>query len=141
MSRKVIYLIGSLRSTSIAPIARVIRENGYEAFDDWFSAGPTADDEWQTYETERGHSYAEALGGYAANHTFTYDLHHLNRADAGVLVLPAGKSAHLELGYIIGRDKPGFVLFDAVPERWDVMYKFATPCFSITELIEGLKKV
>jgi nucleoside 2-deoxyribosyltransferase len=49
--------------------------------------------------------------------------------------MPAGKSAHLELGYMIGRGKPCFVLFDEEPERWDVMYQFATAvCFSYEEL-------
>jgi nucleoside 2-deoxyribosyltransferase len=41
-------------------------------------------------------------------------------------MLPAGKSGHLELGYMIGQGKPGYILLDAEHKRWDVMYKFAT---------------
>lgn len=120
-----IYLIGSLRSPRVPEIASKLRGAGYEVFDDWYAAGPEADDYWQKYEQERGNSYASALVGFAANHVYEYDKFHLDRSDLGVLVLPAGKSGHLELGYLIGQGKPGFILCDGVPERWDVMYRFA----------------
>ena len=124
-----IYLIGSLRNPSIPEIGEYLRSLGFEVFDDWFAAGPIADDSWQEYEQGRGHSFDVALKGYAAKHVFSFDYTHLNRADAAVLVLPAGKSAHLELGYVIGRGKPGFVLFDKEPERFDQMYQFAEAVF------------
>lgn len=135
-----IYLIGSLRNPVIPEIGEILRAQGFEVFDDWFAGGKIADDEWQAYETSRGRTYSEALGGYAADHVFQFDLHHLDRAGAGVLVLPAGKSGHLELGYLAGQGKRTFVLFDKVPERWDVMYKFATGvAFNMNELILLLK--
>jgi hypothetical protein len=136
-----IYLIGSLRNPSIPAIGTYLRELGFEVFDDWFAAGEIADDSWQAYETVRGRSYSDALDGYAANHVFSFDLHHLNRCNIGVLVLPAGKSGHLELGYLMGQNKPGYVLFDKVPERWDVMYKFASGVFfDVKSLGETLLK-
>ena len=135
-----LYLIGSLRNPEIPYIGNRLREIGFEVFDDWFAGGKIADDEWQAYETVRGHSYKQALRGYAASHVFDFDIHHLNRADIGVLVLPSGKSCHLELGYLIGQGKPGYVLFDSVPERFDVMYKFATNVFfDLEELLNDLK--
>ena len=135
-----LYLIGSLRNPEIPYIGNRLREIGFEVFDDWFAGGKIADDEWQAYETVRGHSYKQALRGYAASHVFDFDLHHLNRADIGVLVLPSGKSCQLELGYLIGQGKPGYVLFDSVPERFDVMYKFATNVFfDLEELLNDLK--
>lgn len=120
-----IYLIGSLRNPKVPEIANALRGSGFEVFDDWYAAGPEADDKWRDYEIGRGHSYVEALAGYAAKHVFSFDLEHLNRSKAVVLVLPAGKSGHLELGYGIGRGKAGYILLDT-PDRWDVMYKFAT---------------
>ena len=45
-----IYLIGSLRNAKIAEIANKLRSAGHEVFDDWFGAGPEADDFWQKYE-------------------------------------------------------------------------------------------
>lgn len=121
----VVYLIGSLRNAEIPKIGAYLRTLGYEVFDDWFAAGPIADDCWQAYEMDRGHSYPQALKGWAARHVFEYDWFHLNRADAGVLVYPTGRSGHLEFGYLMGRGKPGYVLLDKEPERWDVMLQFA----------------
>ena len=133
-----VYLIGSLRNPEIPKIANKIRELGFEVFDDWFAAGPEADDKWRDYEKARGHDYKQALEGYAANHVFEFDRKHLEECDVVVLCLPAGRSAHLELGQALGRGKKGFILHDN-PERWDVMYKFATGIFhSFDELVSAL---
>lgn len=129
---KSIYLIGSLRNDAVPRVAEVLRIAGWDVFDDWYSAGPEADDYWQRYETNRGHTYREALRGYAADHVFKFDRTHLDRCDVGLLILPAGKSGHLELGYMIGRGKPGYILLDKTPDRFDVMYRFATDVFSST---------
>ena len=124
-----VYVIGSLRNPVVPSIGNRLRDMGFEAFDDWHGAGPDADEEWQRYEMERGRPYKEALYGYAAGNVFQFDYRHLNASDMGVLILPAGKSAHLELGYLIGQGKRTYVLFDGEPERWDVMYRFATGVF------------
>ena len=135
-----IYLIGSLRNPEVPEVGNLLREAGHEVFDDWHAAGPIADDEWQRYETQRGHSYAEALKGYAANHVFDFDLRHLNRCDTGVLMMPAGRSGHLELGYLIGQGKPGYILFDKIPERYDIMYRFCHGVYSsVSDLIKGIR--
>lgn len=134
----IIYLIGSLRNPSIPALANRLREKGHEVFDDWHAAGPNADDEWKRYSQEKGQDYRLALGDFAARHVFEFDYFHLNRSEAGVLALPAGRSGHLELGYLIGRGKRGFVLLDN-PERWDVMYQFCEKIFfSEEELLNGL---
>lgn len=121
-----IYLIGSLRNEYIPKLAAHLRsETGVEVFDDWFAAGPEADDHWRDYEKDRAHGLQEALKGYAAQHVFQFDKSHLDSADAVVLAWPAGKSAHLEFGYCIGKGKPGWILLDGEPERFDVMLNFA----------------
>lgn len=138
---KTVYVIGSLRNPHIPEVGNGLRDHGFDAFDDWFAGGKYADEEWMVYEKKRGRTYREALAGFNANHIFQYDLHHLNRADAGVLVLPAGKSAHLELGYIMwARQKPGFILCTEEPDRWDVMTLFAPTCFSFGELVARLRE-
>lgn len=119
-----IYITGSLRNSQIPIIGNKLRELGQEVFDDWHSVGPEADDKWKEYEQRRGRSYREALQGYAARHVFSFDRAHLDRADAVLLVLPAGRSGHLELGYAVGQGKKGYILLDD-PDRWDVMYQFA----------------
>ena len=137
-----IYLIGSLRNPKVLELGNLLRENDLNVFDDWMAAGPTADDSWRDYEKQRGRSYGEALDGLAVEHVFEFDKKHLDSSDVAVLLMPAGKSAHIELGYMLGSGKLGFVLFDKEPERYDVMYKFATGVFSTPkDLINALKLV
>lgn len=138
----IIYLIGSLRNPKIPEIGLYLQDLGFEVFQDWFSAGPIADDSFQEHQTQLGLSYKEALKSYAARHVFDFDFFHLNRADITVLVMPAGKSGHLEFGYSIGRGKAGYVLFDEEPARWDQMYQFANDIFFNKEdLGNALKKI
>ena len=141
LGRQSIYLIGSLRNENVPKTAnRIEAETGLECFDSWFSPGPQADDYWRDYEKLRGRSYGEALRSYAAQHVYEFDKHHIDRCDIGVLLMPAGKSGHLELGYILGRGKPGYIVFDQEPERWDVMYQFASGIyFSVDDLIKRLQ--
>jgi len=125
--RKKVYLIGSLRNPDIAPLAIRLRTAlpGVEIFDDWLCAGEHADDAWRDHEKNAGFTFLEALERPAARHVFAFDKKHLEQSTAVVLIAPAGKSAHLELGWALGKGKPGFILVDD-PERWDVMYQFAT---------------
>ncbi len=125
-----IYIIGSMKNPRVPIVANALRDLGFDVFDDWYSSGPESDDKWQEYEKARGRSFREALDGYHARHVFALDKYHLDRCDACVLVAPAGKSGHLELGYMIGKDKPGYILLDGEPERFDVMYQFATNVFT-----------
>lgn len=138
---KTIYLIGSLRAPKIPEIGNSLRKLGFDVFDDWWAASEDADDWWMHYEKGRGHSYADALNGLAAQHVYDFDKFHLDRDDIGVLVLPCGKSGHLELGYLCGKNKPTYVLFaEGEPERYDVMYKLCTSVhFSLASLEDTLK--
>lgn len=137
-----LYLIGSLRNPEVPVLAaKLRRELGLIVFDDWYAAGPEADDYWQKYEQNRGRSYPQALEGFAARHVFQYDKDHLVSSDMAVLLLPAGKSSHLELGFMIGQNKPGWILMPGEPERFDVMYKFATGVFFAEDaLIVAIRK-
>lgn len=134
-----LYLIGSLRNPEIPKIANKLREAGFEVFDDWYAAGEKADDAWRDYEKQRGRTFPEALSGLAAQHVFSFDRKHLEAADIGVLVLPAGKSGHIEMGWLVGRGRSCYVLLDNL-DRWDVMYMFASGVFvTVEELLEALK--
>lgn len=142
---KSVYIIGSLRNEKIPQVGNLLRANGYDAFDDWYGAGHEADDKWRDYEHLRGRSLKTSMYGYAARHTFEFDKTHLSRCDLAVLVMPAGRSGHLELGWFTGgcgtgAAKPGFILLDRVPDRYDVMWNFATDIFtSDEEMLRGLE--
>lgn len=141
-----VYLIGSLRNPEVPRIAAQLEAANFNVFQAWYSAGPTADDSWRDHEKSQGHDFVEALQGDAARHVFEFDKHHLETSDAVVLLLPAGKSGHMELGWALGgcgmKGKlPGFILLDS-PERWDVMYAFATGVArNVNELLRMLRSV
>lgn len=135
-----IYLIGSLRNPQVPIVANKLREAGFEVFDDWFYTGPNTDDHWRDYEKQRGRTYREALAGAGACNAFEFDRKHLAECEAAVMVMPAGKSGHLELGVVLGSGRPGFILLEGEPERYELMVKFATGIFyNIEELINELR--
>jgi hypothetical protein len=140
--KRVIYIIGSLRNKDIPVIANKLREANpeWEIFDSWYSPGPHADDYLRDYCRGKGYSYKETLQDWAATHIFAFDHKHIMRATDVVMVMPSGKSAHLELGYALGKRKRGYILFNHAPTRVDVMHQFATDIFfEVEELITELK--
>ena len=137
---KSFYIIGSLRNQAVISFANELQAQGYEAFADWITPGPDADDYLRDYAKARGLNYKQTLQTYAARHVFEFDKNHLDRTDAAVMLMPAGRSGHLELGYVRGLGKPGYIIFDKEPERVDVMYQFASEIFfSKEEFFQYLK--
>ena len=138
-----LYIIGALKNAEVPVFANEIQALGIEAFADWFSPGEQADIKWKEYSKARGLTYAQALKAHAATHIFEFDKYHIDRCDAGVMLAPAGKSGHLELGYFIGKGKPGYIVFESEPdEKWDIMLQFATGIFfSRKEFLDYLKQL
>ena len=138
----IVYVIGSLQNKIIPVISKRLRKSGFETYDEWWCPGEFADKHWQSYCKSRGLTYQEALKGWHAKQVFEIDKFHLDRCDAGILVLPAGRSGHLELGYLIGSRKPGYILLDKEPDRYDLMYKFATMVtIRLDEILDDIKSV
>lgn len=138
---KFIYVIGSLRNDRAALVANELREKGFQVFDDWHAQGTDADYHWERYEKRRGRDYREALEGEAACNAFDFDYNHLLMCRAAVLVMPSGKSAHMELGFIRGQGKPAFYLLDGEPDRYELMVKLATAIsYDVEELVAQMRK-
>ena len=136
-----IYLIGTFKNERIEPLAVKLRELGFEVFDDWKASHPDSDQTLWAYYKRRGFTYKQALNSLAAQVGFQFDMQHLEECDAGVLVMDAGRSAHLEAGLLKGWGKPIYVLLDKNPERLDLMTAMLTDIFETDdELIEELKK-
>lgn len=131
-----IYIIGALKNPAIVDVANTLEQAGHRVFADWHSPGPAADEHWQAYENAHGRDYHAAIYGAHARNAFNFDKRHLDECTVGVMVMPAGKSAHLELGYLAGRGVRTYVLFDGEPARYDLMYLFADyVCFALNELV------
>lgn len=126
---KAIYIIGALKNPIVPEFTNVLVKEGFDAFSEWYTPGPEADSFLLDYAKRRGWSYKQALNSYAAKHIFDFDIRHLESADIAVMLAPCGKSGHMELGWHLRSGKPGFILFEDEPTRFDLMYRFATDVF------------
>jgi nucleoside 2-deoxyribosyltransferase len=64
----------------------------------------------------------------------------LRESDMTVLVLPCGRSAHLELGYATGAKKPTVVLLDDPMSEPELMYKACSAiCVTVAEVVERVR--
>ncbi|HJX05792.1 MAG TPA: hypothetical protein VJ461_03715 [Candidatus Nanoarchaeia archaeon] len=141
---KVVYIIGALKNWKVIDLANKLSKEfpKCEFFCSWITPGPEADEYLRKYGKKRGLNYKETLQDWGAKHVFDFDKTHLNRSDIVIMLMPCGKSGHLELGYSIGKGKLGYVLFPKEPKRIDVMYQFAADLFFNTDdLIGELRKV
>jgi hypothetical protein len=134
-----IYIIGSLRNKNIPTVGNAVRAAGFEAFDDWWGTGEKADDHWFEYEKIRGRSFVEALAGRAAQNTFALDRDNILRSEGVIMVMPAGRSGHIEFGWAARGGVPAVILLEEEPERYDVMYNFATlVTYDVQDAIEHI---
>lgn len=95
-------------------------------------------------EKVRADDYLEALQHPRAVEGFDADMAAMQWADTFVLVLPCGRSAHLELGWAVGAGKETFILLDGegaglvTPE---LMYRMVDGLFTdVDVLVERLTR-
>jgi hypothetical protein len=82
----------------------------------------------------------EVLTHPVARAGFGKDMRALSGADATVLVLPCGRSAHLELGYATGAGQRTIVLLDNPMTEPELMYLMNSDiCVSLDEVVERLR--
>jgi hypothetical protein len=75
-----------------------------------------------------------------AQEAFAFDMDALRDAEATVLLLPCGRSAHLELGYACGAGQRTLVLLDNPMSEPELMYLMTTKiCVTLVEVLEGLR--
>jgi hypothetical protein len=95
------------------------------------------DPDWQEWTPE---AYRDALSHPTARAGFKNDFDAMQWADTCVLVLPCGRSAHLEAGWMVGAGKRVFVL-QITNEEPELMYGMTDGiCLSIEELLERLEE-
>ena len=137
-----IYVASSWRNQYFPEVVKRLREAGHEVYDfrnpphggagfHWTDIDPDAPN-W-TYA-----QYAEGLRQPLAERQFQADIDALTWADTCVLVLPCGRSAHTEAGWMAGAGKRVLAYIPEMvePER---MYKlFDAVAGSLEELVEKL---
>ena len=135
-----IYVASSWRNTIQPDIVALLRERGHEVYDfknhgfHWSEIDPKWK-EWNAEQFRDGLECEIAINGYCADMTALED------CDVCVLVLPCGRSAHLEAGWAIGAGKPTIILLADGCEP-ELMYKM-TPfiCTNTVEMFEALEAI
>jgi len=85
--------------------------------------------------------YREALASPIAQEGFAADFDGMAQAEACVLVLPCGRSAHLEAGYMAGEGKPVYIL-TRDGEEPELMALLCTKvCVSLAEIIDAIDAI
>jgi hypothetical protein len=121
-----------------------LRESGNEVYDfrnpskgDQGFHWSEIDTSWQAWQPLM---YRCALGSSIAQRGFAKDFSAMQWAEICVLVLPCGRSAHLEAGWFIGAGKRLHILIQEKCEP-ELMYKMADSiCLSVEELLKALAK-
>jgi hypothetical protein len=144
-----VYVASSWRCERQPAVVEALRAAGHEVYDfknpepgdngfHWTEVSAQTDGtNWREWSPER---FREALNHPIARKGFAKDMAALAAADACVLVLPCGKSAHLELGWAAGKGKLCYVLAEASHEP-ELMYAMCTPPYvliSIEEVVDHL---
>lgn len=127
MNRHRIYVASSWRNALQPLVVSVLRRDGHQVYDfrnpetaagafAWSDLG-IGDDwtKWGTTQSIEALEHPIAKGGFASDWTA------LTRATLGVLVGPCGRSAHLELGVMVGRGIPTAILLTE-PQEAELMY-------------------
>lgn len=150
-----IYVASSWRNEGRQQfIVELLRQAGHDVYDfihppggdhlgfSWADVDPA----WRRWSVD---DYIPALDHPIAQAGFDSDFGAMQDADACVLLLPCGRSAHLEAGYFVGAGKPLVVVLDSnefpVPagnSNPELMYKMAhvvlPDSLDLVETIAGL---
>lgn len=120
--KRKIYVASSWRNIAQPGVVQALRTMGHDVYD-FRNPKPgnngfhwsEIDQDWQSWS---GQQYVNALEHPIANEGFKLDFDAMEWADTFVLVQPCGRSAHLEMGWAVGKGKATIMLLgpDIEPE-------------------------
>lgn len=145
MSSRRIYVASSWRNADQPAVVIALRAQGHEVYDfrnpapgqDGF-AWSELDPDWLNWTPE---AYIAKLTTHPrAAEGFRFDQQALDWCDTCVLVLPSGRSAHLEAGYVAGQRKDVIVLLSPDKFEPELMYLLCRRCVtSLADLIQEMR--
>lgn len=121
-----IYVASSWRNTFQQDVVKFLIDSGHEVYD--FKNPPHGkggfawsdiDKRWEEWNTEE---YQKALNHPIAEHGFNSDFDGMKWADVCVMVLPCGRSANTEAGWMKGAGKKVYV-YSPCKQEPELMYK------------------
>ena len=111
-----VYVASSWRNSAQPSVVKAVRALGAQVYDFRCPSEDVAgfqwseiDPQWQRWTAEE---YVSALNHQAAVNGYERDLSAMRWANTFVLVLPCGRSAHLELGWAVGQGKRTAILLN-----------------------------
>ena len=138
-----IYVASSWRNDIQPKVVDALRHSGHEVYDfrnpapedgNFGFSWSEIDIHWKAWSPEE---YRAALDHPIAKKGFACDFGAMKWADTFVLVLPCGRSAHLEMGWACGMGKQTLVLLDSMePELMAKMCDHL--CLNVTEVLSIL---
>lgn len=138
-----IYVASSWRNDYQQKAVQKLRGAGFEVYDfrnprigDYGFQWSDIDPAWQDWTPSQ---FAGSLQHNLACKGYKSDIDALRKADVVLLVMPCGRSAHLEAGFAAGRGK---LLFIWIPEKCEpeLMYKMGIVSPRLEEIIEQIKE-
>ena len=138
-----IYVASSWKNPYQQDVVGALRNEGYDVYD---FRNPTAGDNgfsWKELDPLYPRKwdvnfYRAALQSTQARRGYRHDIEAVQKADVCVFVLPCGRSAAWEFGYMMGQGKRGIVL-QIDSEDPDLMFREAEIVGSIAELLQLFK--
>lgn len=139
-----IYVASSWRNAQQQSVVQQLRDAGHEVYDfknprpgETGFAWSDIDPDWQAWTPEQFHA---ALNHPIAKAGYLSDASAMAAADACVMVMPCGRSAHLEAGFFVGSPRKALIiLLGEEPAEPELMYKMANAiCLSMGEVVERL---
>lgn len=139
-----IYVASSWRNKYYPEVVQALRHAGHEVYD--FRNPPHGGTGFHWTDVDENalnwtfEQYAEGLHHPLAERQFAADLEALQQADTCVLVLPCGRSAHTEAGWMAGAGKRVIVYIPEMVEP-ELMYKlFDNVTGSLNDLLSKLSQ-
>jgi hypothetical protein len=133
-----VYVASSWRNNTQPEVVQALRAAGHEVYDfknprpdDNGFSWSEIDENWREWTATQ---YLNALSHPIAKAGFKSDMDALRACDVCVLVLPSGRSAHLEHGWAVGAGKRTIVLL-LPPIEPDLMYLM---CDAVETTISGI---
>ena len=138
-----IYVASSWRNQYYSDVVNRLREAGHEVYDFRNPLQGTGGFHWSdvdpNYMDWKVDQYREGMKSPRAQQQFSNDIQALECADTCVLILPCGRSAHTEAGWLAGKGKKTIVYIPEMQEA-ELMYMlFDLVTDSLDEVISFLK--
>ena len=137
-----IYVASSWRNKYYPEVVEALRAKGHEVYD--FRNPPHGGNGFRWTDIDEKalewsfDEYSEGLHHPKAERQFKADMEALEWADTCVLVLPSGRSAHTEAGWMAGAGRRVFVYIPEMQEP-ELMYKlFDGVVGSMEDLLEAI---